>query len=84
MEVTAKRNREALTQNGRQTELIVTELHNLKLLVQENRAGLSEEAKKARIAPGAALKEPGCQKAYAPNWERGGREAPNSDHRCQP
>ena len=51
-EATAKHTREALTQNGRQTELIVTELHNLKQFVEENRAGLSEEAKKARLAPG--------------------------------
>jgi len=51
-------------EHGRQNMAIMSELSSLKQAVQKNHPGLSEEAKKARIAPGATFMENGCQKAY--------------------
>jgi len=49
---TLKRTSEALNEHGRQNMAIMSELSSLKQAVQKNHPGLSEEAKKARIAPG--------------------------------
>ena len=47
-----KRNSEALDEHGQRSEAILAQLGSLKQLVQTSQSGLSEEAKKARIAPG--------------------------------
>jgi len=49
---TLKCTSEALNEHGRQNVAIMSELCSLKQAVQKNHPGLSEEAKKARIAPG--------------------------------
>ena len=59
-----KRNSEALDEHGQRSEAILAQLGSLKQLVQTSQSGLSEEAKKARIAPGTTFKENGCQKSY--------------------
>jgi len=59
-----KRTNELLEEHDRQNRAIMSELGSLKQALQKNHPGLSEEAKKARIAPGATFKENGCQKAY--------------------
>ena len=51
-EATNKRTNEALDATKEQQELLMDELTSLKQTVHANRPGLSEEAKRARLAPG--------------------------------
>ena len=54
-----KRSHEEISEQRRQQACILKKLDSLQ------QGGLTEEGKKARIAPGTTFKEPGCQKAYS-------------------
>ena len=58
-----KRNNEEISEQRRQNACILKKLDSLQQAVH-TQPGLTEEGKKARIAPGTTFKEPGCQKAY--------------------
>ena len=54
-----KRSHEEISEQRRQQACILKKLDSLQ------QGGLTEEGKKARIAPGLTFKEPSCQKAYS-------------------
>ena len=53
-----KRSHEEISEQKRQHASLMKKIDSLQ------QGGLTEEGKKARIAPGTTFKEPGCQKAY--------------------
>ena len=55
----SKRNGEDINEQKRQNASLMRKMDSLQ------QGGLTEEGKKARIAPGTTFKEPGCQKAYS-------------------
>ena len=62
---TNKRNSEALDEHGQRSDALLAQIGHLQQLVQSNHSGLSDEGKKARIAPGTTFKDNGPQKLYS-------------------